>query len=348
MKKTGKILLLLMLSLLCVVSFSACGGGDAGGGSSSIAGGDGVVCPLDGQTVDAEEGFGDYILITSIDNGADSEPQSGIGQADFLIELPVEGGITRFMAFFYHSTPDTIGPIRSARHYFYDIITAYDGVMCHCGGSAMADEIARSGAVKDIDEMSCTSTFWRSDDRKAPHNLYTSYDRLSEKAAERDYNKIPVTDCPSFNFMTEDDMAALASGSVKEFSVPYRYKEVSYRWDEESERYLRYSGGEPHMDAIDDTQVAADNVAVLYIPYSVMDDVGHLDMDIESGEGHLFIYGGVTKINWTLSEGTGFVFTDASTGEEMKLIPGKTIIQIASPEQKAVYTVSSENEEGDA
>ena len=346
MKKTGMFLLLLAMSILLMMSFSACGGKD--GGSSFLVGEDRVVCPLDGQTVESGETFGDYVLITSIDNGAASEPQSGIGKADLLIEVPVEGGITRFMAFFYHSTPDTIGPIRSARHYFYDITTAYDGVMCHCGGSEQAYAIIKSGAVKDIDEMGCTSTFWRTEDRKAPHNLYTSYERLSEKAAERNYNQIPVTDCPSFNFMTEDDEAELTFGGVGEFSVPYHFKEASYRWDEESQRYLRYSDGEPHMDAIDNTQVAADNVAVLYVSYSVMDDAGRLDMTIESGEGHLFMYGGVTKINWTLSEGEGFVFTDASTGEELKLLPGKTIIQIASPEQKAVYTVASDNNEGDA
>lgn len=346
MKKTGMFLLLLAMSILLMMSFSACGGKD--GGSSFLGGEDRVVCPLDGQTVESGETFGDYVLITSIDNGAASEPQSGIGKADLLIEVPVEGGITRFMAFFYHSTPDTIGPIRSARHYFYDITTVYDGVMCHCGGSEQAYAIIKSGAVKDIDEMGCTSTFWRTEDRKAPHNLYTSYERLSEKAAERNYNQIPVTDCPSFNFMTEDDEAALTFGGVGEFSVPYHFKEASYRWDEESQRYLRYSDGEPHMDAIDNTQVAADNVAVLYVSYSVMDDAGRLDMTIESGEGHLFMYGGVTKINWTLSEGEGFVFTDASTGEELKLLPGKTIIQIASPEQKAVYTVASDNNEGDA
>ena len=347
MKKTVKIVLLLAMSVLMLTAFAACGG-DGDGDGGFLGGEESVLCPLDGQTVEGEDAVGDYVLITSIDNGAASEPQSGIGKADLLVELPVEGGITRFMAFFYHSTPDTIGPIRSARHYFYDITTAYDGVMCHCGGSQQAYAIIQSGAVKDIDEMGCTSTFWRTEDRKAPHNLYTSYERLSEKAAEREYNEIAVSDCPSFNFMTDDDKDALAYGGVAEFSVPYRYKEASYRWDEESQRYLRYSDGEPHMDAIDNTQVSADNVAVLYVSCSVMDDAGRLDMKIESGEGHLFMYGGVTKINWTLSEGEGFVFTDASTGEELKLLPGKTIIQIASPEQKAVYTVSSDNEEGDA
>ena len=155
MKKTVKIVLLLAMSVLMLTAFAACGG-DGDGDGGFLGGEESVLCPLDGQTVEGEDAVGDYVLITSIDNGAASEPQSGIGKADLLVELPVEGGITRFMAFFYHSTPDTIGPIRSARHYFYDITTAYDGVMCHCGGSQQAYAIIQSGAVKDIDEMGCT------------------------------------------------------------------------------------------------------------------------------------------------------------------------------------------------
>ena len=116
MKKTVKIVLLLAMSVLMLTAFAACGG-DGDGDGGFLGGEESVLCPLDGQTVEGEDAVGDYVLITSIDNGAASEPQSGIGKADLLVELPVEGGITRFMAFFYHSTPDTIGPIRSARHY---------------------------------------------------------------------------------------------------------------------------------------------------------------------------------------------------------------------------------------
>ena len=34
--------------------------------------------------------------------------------------------------------------------------------------------------------------------------------------------------------------------------------------------------------------------------------------------------------------------TDSATGEAVKLIPGKTIIQIAGTDQKANYTVTSD------
>ena len=57
----------------------------------------------------------------------------------------------------------------------------------------------------------------------------------------------------------------------------------------------------------------------------------NIDLEIKEGEGLLLQYGNVIEITWTCNEGEGFVFLDAATGEEVKLIPGKTIINIADP-----------------
>lgn len=345
MKKTAKILLCTGLAALTMFTFAACGKDTDAANSPSgkpASAGTSLICPLDGTALKSDADHGDYVFVVSIDNGAKSEPQSGIGKADLLIEIPVEGGINRFMAFFYHNTPDTIGPVRSARHYMYDIIDGYDGIMAHCGGSSFAYEVIDSGKVKDIDEMGCSSTFWRTKERKAPHNLYTSYEKLSAKAADRNYTAVSTTDCPSFDFMTADDVAALTLGGSNELTIPYTYKEVTYRWDDENKNYRRYSAGNLNTDAIDNSAVTADNIVVLYQPYVVMENGVHLDMTLNGGEGLILQYGNAIKINWTLSDGKGFAFTDAATCEAVKLIPGKTIIQIAGTDQKANYTVTSD------
>ena len=332
MKKTMKLLVLCLLSALCVFAFAACGGGNSA--EDVVVNDEGqIICPLDGQVLESADDHGDYVLMVSIDNGAGSEPQSGIGKADLLVEVPVEGGITRFLAFFYHNTPDTIGPVRSARHYMYDIVNGYDAVMSHCGGSPQAYDLIKAGGVKDIDEMGCTDAFWRTEDRKAPHNLYTSYENLSKIAADREYAAVALNECLSFNFMTADDVEALTFGGVTDLLIPYRFKQVLYQWDEAEGRYQRYSASDKSIDAIDDSPVMFDNVAVLYVPNSLIagDDSGRLDMDITSGEGLLLQYGTVIEINWTNNPGEGFVFTDAATGEEVKLIAGNTMINIADP-----------------
>lgn len=330
MKKTMKLLALIAIVALAAFAFTACGGAE----EEPLLNESGeIICPLDGQVLESADAHGDYVLIVSIDNGADSEPQTGIGKADLLIEVPVEAGINRFYAMFYHNTPDTIGPVRSARHYVYDFVKGYDAVLAHCGGSPQAEKVWQSGEVKDIDEMAETGAFWRSSDRKAPHNLYTSYENLSKIAAEREYEPVALTDCPAFSFMTSADVEALTFGGVTDLLIPYRFKQVLFQWDETEKRYQRYSASDPSIDALDDSPVMADNVAVLYVPNSVIpgDTSGRLDMDITKGEGLILQYGNVIEINWTNNPGEGFVFTDAATGEEVKLVPGKTIINIADP-----------------
>ena len=54
-------------------------------------------------------------LAVKIDNIVYARPQTGINQADIVYVLPVEGGLTRFMAIFSSHFPPVIGPVRSAR-----------------------------------------------------------------------------------------------------------------------------------------------------------------------------------------------------------------------------------------
>ncbi len=56
-----------------------------------------LTCPLDGTVVEA---MPTRLFAVAIDNGPKAEPQSGVDAADLVFELPVEGGITRFLAFF--------------------------------------------------------------------------------------------------------------------------------------------------------------------------------------------------------------------------------------------------------
>lgn len=347
MKKVWQLFGIVLILMLGAFVLTACGGSST---EDALISEDGnILCPLDGMPLNSAEDRGDHVIVVSIDNGVGSEPQSGIGKADLLVEIPVEGGITRFMAFFYHSTPDTIGPVRSARHYAYDIIKAYDAVFAHCGGSPQAYDVIEAGDVKDIDEMSNGDAFWRTKERKAPHNLYTSYEKLSEKSAEKEFSSVSLIECPSFNFMTENDVEALTYGGVEKVLIPYRFKEVLFKWDDSEKRYQRYSASDPSVDAIDDSAVMADNIVVLYVDYDLIgeDDSGRLDMSISSGDGVLIQYGNQINLHWTCEAGKGFVFINSDTSEEVKLIPGKTMIQIADPDSEpAELTESSATTEG--
>ena len=55
------------------------------------------------------------VLAVKIDNLAPARPQTGLTDADIVYVLPVEGGLSRFLAVFSSHFPPVIGPVRSAR-----------------------------------------------------------------------------------------------------------------------------------------------------------------------------------------------------------------------------------------
>ena len=62
----------------------------------------------------------DRPIAVMIDNNTNAWPQASVNEAYIIYEIIVEGGETRLMALFNGSDADSIGPIRSSRHYFLD------------------------------------------------------------------------------------------------------------------------------------------------------------------------------------------------------------------------------------
>src|SRR5260370_19809145 len=55
------------------------------------------------------------VLAVKIDNIVNARPQTGLTHADIVYVLPVEGGLSRFLAIFSAGYPPLVGPVRSAR-----------------------------------------------------------------------------------------------------------------------------------------------------------------------------------------------------------------------------------------
>lgn len=324
MKNLTKILLGILLVALCFLSVG-CGKDekDTAKNETTESKDTSLYCPLDGAKV---ESLPDRLFVVAVDNGPKSEPQTGLGQADFLFEVPVEGGINRFLAFFYHNQPDTIGPVRSARHPFIPLVNSYNGIYVHCGGSYMFAE--RRDNVEEIDEKANGSYFWRDNSRKAPVNLYTSYSKLVECATSKNMMKAQKT--TAYQFYDEESLGKLTVGDNTTVSIPYTYKPISYTWDSENKHYLRFSNGEAHMDAADNTQLYADNLILMNMDVfpAVEGDI-LMDMTFagNKGEGYLFQNGTVTQIQWSMeNENSPLKFTNG--GKDVQLIPGRTIVQV--------------------
>ena len=78
------------------------------------------------------------VMVNNIANSQrqNARPQRGIGSADLLIEAKVEGGITRFCALYsnVNNIPE-IGPIRSGRDQFLQLLMPWNALYYHDGES---------------------------------------------------------------------------------------------------------------------------------------------------------------------------------------------------------------------
>ena len=76
---------------------------------------DGPIAPISGLPVEDETLAARRVIAVKVDNHPDARPQSGLNDADGVIEIIVEGGFTRFIALFHTTDTDYVGPIRSVR-----------------------------------------------------------------------------------------------------------------------------------------------------------------------------------------------------------------------------------------
>ena len=84
------------------------------------------------------------------DNNKDAWPHSGINSAYIVYEIIVEGGETRLMALFKGQDCDSVGPIRSSRHYFLDYAMENDAIYAHLGMSPQAQATFQEFGIQHI------------------------------------------------------------------------------------------------------------------------------------------------------------------------------------------------------
>lgn len=231
-----------------------------------------------------------YPKAVTIENNVDARPQSGLNKANLVIEAPVEGGITRFLAVFAdNETVSEIGPVRSARPYFLDWARELNAVYAHVGGSPEALRLIKNNkAIVDLDQYFMSQYYWRSSKRPRPHNVYTSTELLDEAA---DYFSLNEPDFEAWNYKDDlslDERPEQAADILIDFSTYTNRAE--WKYDREVNDYLRYTAGERHL-VKDGEEIRAKNI--------IIQKTSVVSLDIEDRK----------KIK-TIGEGEAIIFLD--------------------------------------
>ena len=128
------------------------------------------------------------VTAVMIENSPDARPQSGLKDAGVIFESVAEGGITRFLVIYQEAKSTVIGPVRSVRPHYASWVAAFDAGLAHVGGSDIPLAKLRSGQIKDLDQFFNANAYTRVSNRAAPHNVYTSDDKLQALNKSKKYN----------------------------------------------------------------------------------------------------------------------------------------------------------------
>jgi len=300
---------------------------------------DGPIAPLTGFQIDDETLAARRVMAIKVDNHPDARPQSGLDQADAVMEILVEGGFTRFVALFHTTDTDYVGPIRSGRPTDPTVLRPMNAVMVVSGGQDWIISLIVSRGVKVIGEVDGT---YRVSSRRAPHNLYGDTEALRATADSRSYSDEFGT--ALYDIAPWDEMPGEPAETI---SMSWSTT-TTYSWQHEDGRYHRSIGIDdpfPHNFVDRDgneEQISAEVLVVIegtrYTAYPAAGVKGNAVPAIEttgSGPVEIFYKGYVLTGTWERSNiADPFEFFD-DNGDPMTVPPGDPWIAIF-PEQRAV------------
>ena len=265
------------------------------------------------------------VLAVKIDNIVNARPQTGLTHADIVYVLPVEGGLSRFLAVFSSHYPPVIGPVRSAREDDLELLRQFGRpAFAYSGATAtLLPYIQRTARIVNL-YSGTTRGYYRDTSRVAPYNLYAHTRQLLAQAQgaskARDIG---------FRF------GPPPPGGRATRSAPVSYPAASFRftWSANNGRWLVAMDGTP-AKTTDGGRLAPATVVIQYttVRTSRFLEYGKPPPYAESaGSGTALVLrdGKAWTTHWSRpNANAGTTFTTAS-GRQMTFTPGQVWVVLA-------------------
>lgn len=289
-------------------------------------------------------------LAVMFNNEEVSCPQAGIGDASIVYEAPVEGRTTRLMGIYDDfSNLEKVGSIRSSRDYFVYFALEYDAIYVHFGqatpyvaellNSDRVDNI--SGAVAGI-EKPAPNTFYRSSERKAPHNVYLTSEGLLKDVEKFQYRtSLREEYVPKFTFAPADAPVAYSDAPDATVLYPggksntaangFAITQSRFEYNEEDGLYYRYQYGDAQIDELTGEQLSYTNVVFQYCHGEVRDENDYLAFRCHGDDGfkvQVFTGGKMVTGTWNRTADEFPAAYVDENGDPIVLNPGKTWVCI--------------------
>lgn len=197
----------------------------------------GFSSPVNGLPATDEIKLDRRAIGVKIDNHPRARPQSGVMDADSVIELRVEGGLTRFLAIFHDNESDYLGPVRSVRPTDSTVLAAIGAPLVMSGGQPWVQAVHTSRGVGLVGPSA--ADLFRISAKVAPHNLYGTTEAMRTGADALGFNNDPPTSL--YPIVEWEFPEAIAHKIELDWSDV-----VTVEWTWDGEVYRRTHNGEDH------------------------------------------------------------------------------------------------------
>lgn len=300
-----------------------------------------IVFPLTGVKVD--EVPARPAIAVKVENTAAARPQSGLEDADQVWETIVEFEVSRFIAVYQSKTPDSVGPVRSARPVDLQVVAGFKPLFVYSGAQKrMVTRIGRVAEIQPISHDAGAAGLGRVSTRRAPHNVYADLATIW-KAADADHSAPPRGDL-KFAEDAKDATAVAAGKDTKSIAISLTAAaRPSWAWDSGSSAWLRSEGSQKAMSAAG-SQLAATNVVLIETEQidSKLDAQGGSMVPDQKfkGKGKALVATGgkVVEATWKKAGAADPLELVDDKGEPILLAPGNTWVEMLN-KGKSSYTV---------
>jgi hypothetical protein len=271
------------------------------------------------------------VLAVKIDNIVQARPQAGLQSADLMYVIPVEGGLTRFMAVYSSHIPPVVGPVRSARQSDLDILRQFGRpAFAWSGATPHLVPFIERAPLADLYAL-LVGGYYRVGFRVAPQNLYANPRTLLREAPH-------ASKARDIGFRFGPQPAG--GRVVRSWTVTYPAATITFRWSGKAKRWLLWMDGAPGQ-AAEGGQLGGPTVIIQYtrIATSRFEEYGGRPpyaISVGSGTAVILRDGRAYKVHWsrpTLNSGTTFTLAD---GERMLFARGQVWI-VYAPGNHASY-----------
>ncbi len=280
-----------------------------------------------------------------VNNHVAARPQSGLSKADITFEILAEGSITRFLAIFQSEQPEIVGPVRSARPYYFELAENYDALYIYHGAANFINDMIINQGIDHLSGANYDNDghlFKRESFRKAPHNSYLLFDAVYDVSESKGYDII--SDTKALPFVKEDAVITGDPGTHVQVLYPGRKADevIEYIYDETKQAYTRHESKQQTVELDSEEPIFIHNVFIIETAHKVIDDEGRREIDLKSGgNAYLMQKGQLQKLAWKNEDGR---IIPVQGDESIGFVPGKTWVNVVptNPGLETAVTIFEE------